>query len=100
MLLLYVFLLISVCFFGMFVLWFVLPCFVSLFLCFVVSLRALLFSFFFLLTCANSCRVQGGMGWDGAFVKKGFTKIRLSIGHCTFTKKVTKLGSILNHFIH
>ena len=89
---LYLFPFLECLFFGLFCL--------VLFLCFVVSLRALLFSCFFLLTCANSCRVQGGMGWDGAFVKKGFTKIRLSIGHCTFTKKVTKLGSILNHFIH
>ena len=44
------------------------------------------------------CR-EGWVGM-GAFVKKGFTKIRLGIGQCTFTKKVTKLGSILRHFIH
>ena len=40
------------------------------------------------------------MGWDGVFVTKGLTKIRTAIGHCTFTRKVTKLGSILNHFVH
>ena len=34
----------------------------------------------------------------GAFVTKELTKIKTAIG--TFTRKVTKLGSILNHFIH
>ena len=59
-----------------------------------------LFVCFVLLTCANNCRGREGWVGMGASVTKGLTKKRTAIGHCTFTRKVAKLGYILNHFIH
>ena len=84
--------------------WFVLPCFVSLLVCFIFSLRALLSqSCFVFLTCANNCRVQGGVGWDRGVCQK-LVRVHKDNNWYLVTvrlpTKVTKLGSILNHFIH